>query len=74
MGQVIFHLDYNNIVLIGLPKYDINWMQRMQSFTTKIVLDEGKYSNFDRGSQILTLAACWVNDWIQGGMLDVQVW
>ena len=45
MGLIIYHLDYNNTVLIGLPKCHINRMQRVQSFAAKVVLNKGKYSS-----------------------------
>ena len=37
LGLEISHLDYNNVVLIGLPRWDINRMQRVQSFAAKAV-------------------------------------
>ena len=43
MGLVIFHLDYNKAVLIVLPRCDIKSMQKVQSFATRVVLNEGKY-------------------------------
>ena len=43
MGLVMSHLDYNNVVLEGLPRFEINRMQRVQFFAAKVVLDEVKY-------------------------------
>ena len=37
-GLVLFHLDYNNAVLIGLPQITINMLQRIQNIAAKLVL------------------------------------
>ena len=42
---VMSHLDYANTLLYGLPKCDLDRMQRVQNIIGKIVINESKYSS-----------------------------
>lgn len=38
MGIVMSHLDYSNAILIGLPKHEMSWLQRIQALEAGIVV------------------------------------
>ena len=44
-GLVISHLDYANAVLVGLPRYELNKLQRVQNIAAKLVLKKRKYDS-----------------------------
>ena len=44
-GLVISHLDFCNSIFMGLPKQEINRMQKIQNPAAKLVLNCGKYSS-----------------------------
>ena len=43
LGLVMLHLDYCNSLYYGLPDYDLNRLQRVQSIAFKLVLNRSKY-------------------------------
>ena len=45
LGMVISHLDYANSILIGLPKTEIQKLQRIQNMTAKVVLKKQIHSS-----------------------------
>ena len=52
-GLVLSHLDYSNGMLYGLPKLDINRLQRVQSMAAKITLKRSKHSSVTEALKIL---------------------
>ena len=38
VGIVMFHLDYSNAILIGLPKHEISRLERVQVLAARVVL------------------------------------
>jgi hypothetical protein len=44
-GTVISHLDYSNSILAGLPKCDINKLQRIQNSAAKVILQKRKIAS-----------------------------
>ena len=44
-GLVISHLAYANAVLVGLPRYELNKLQRVQNIVAKLVLKKRKYDS-----------------------------
>ena len=44
-GMVLSHLDYANSVLVGLPDITLNYLQRVQNFAAKVVLNRDRYSS-----------------------------
>ena len=44
-GLVTSHLDYSNAVLYGLPKVDIQKLQRVQNCAAKLILNKHKYNS-----------------------------
>ena len=45
LGLVISHLDYANVLFMGLPKYQIKKLQRIQNMAAKLVLNKRKYDS-----------------------------
>ena len=45
MGLVISHLDYANVILVGLPETDIHKLQQVQNMTAKQILNRDKYDS-----------------------------
>ena len=45
LAMVIFHLDYANAIMAGIPEKHIAKLQRIQNMATKAVLKRGKYTS-----------------------------
>ena len=45
ISLVISHLDYANGILIGIPKVDLNKLQRVQNMSAKLILGKSKYDS-----------------------------
>ena len=45
MGLVISHLDYANVILVGLPETDIHKLQWVQNMAAKLILNKNKYDS-----------------------------
>ena len=43
IALVTSHLDYANSIVVGLPKFSIDQLQRVQDIAAKIVLGRSKY-------------------------------
>ena len=48
VGVVMSHLDYSNAILIGLPKYEINRLQRIQVLAARAVLGRKAHESSTR--------------------------
>ena len=44
LGLVMSHLDYCNAIYIGIPKCDLNRLQRIQNIAARLVLNDGTSS------------------------------
>ena len=45
LGLVISHLDYANVLFMGLPECQIKKLQRIQNMAAKLVLNKRKYDS-----------------------------
>ena len=48
LGLVVVHLDYANSLFVGLPKKDIQRLQRVQNFAAKVILRRRKRDSATR--------------------------
>ena len=51
LAMVIFHLDYANAIMVGLPEKHIGKLQRVQNMAAKVVLKRGKYTSLKASLQ-----------------------
>ena len=82
MGLLISYLDYKNAVLIVLPRCNTNKVQRVHSFTAKVVLNEGEYSSSTEAlsslhwmtveARIKFKVACWIFKCDMGGATRIS--
>ena len=45
MSLVISHLDYTNVLLVGIPQVSQDELQGVQNIVAKIVLNKSKYNS-----------------------------
>ena len=45
LGLILFHLDYANAILTGLPNIDLHKMQRVQNITAKLMFRPDKLTS-----------------------------
>ena len=62
LGLVISHLDYANVLFMGLPECQIKKLQRIQNMSAELVLNKRKYDRKTFAARSLSvLGAGWWN-------------
>ena len=59
------HVDYVNIILLGVTDKVISRLQRVQNWAVKVILKKSKYGSSFEARKNFTLATYMRKNWIQ---------